>query len=60
MDWLEEAKALGASYLIIMYDPEDKEEYPVYLFNNQYLKKELAKLRLSEGKQKVIEVIKVL
>jgi len=40
-----------------MRDPEDGEEYPVYISHEQNLKKEIAKLSLSEGKQKVVDII---
>jgi hypothetical protein len=58
-NWNEKAKEIGAIYVVIMFDPEDRERYPVYLFPKDNLKKELSKLRLSEGKQKILDVIKV-
>jgi hypothetical protein len=42
-----------------MYDTEDKEEYPVFIEKSEDLEEKLKKLRLSEGRQEIREVIDI-
>ena len=58
-NWIQKAERIGATHVVVMYDPDDKEEYPVYLMPNQILQKELAKLGLSEGKQRIVDIFRV-
>jgi len=55
--WLQFAKEDNYEYLVIVYDMEDKEEYPVYIMNN--LEEELKNIKLSIRRQEVREVIKI-
>lgn len=54
-NWICFAKENNYKYLIIVYDFEDKEEYPVYINSN--LESEIKNLNLSIRNQKVVEVI---
>ena len=42
--WLEEAKRLGASHLIIAVDRFDYDNYPVYVGYNQDVNKEIKRI----------------
>lgn len=56
--WIRRAEENGSKYIIIMLDNEDKEEYPIY-YNGDDIENEIKKLSLSEGRQSVMDVIKV-
>lgn len=58
-DWVSFAKENNFTHVIIMFDGEDKDIYPIYLDKNSILEVEIKKLQLSEGKQKLIDIIKV-
>lgn len=55
--WKSQALSKGAYYLIIMYDPDDNEIYPVFVMPNENLKHLCSCLKLSEGHQKIKEII---
>lgn len=57
--WIKRARELGATHIVLMYDTEDKEEYPVFIEKSEDLEEKLKKLRLSEGKQEIREVIDI-
>lgn len=57
--WKDQAIAKGASHIIIMYDPDDKELYPVFVMPNDDLKHLCSCLELSEGHQKIQEIIPI-
>lgn len=59
LNWVIKAKELGATYLILVYDTEDKEEYPVYVKPEEDIEEKVKKIRLSEGKQKIKEICKI-
>lgn len=56
--WIKRARELGATHIVLMYDTEDKEEYPVFIEKSEDLEEKLKKLRLSEG-QEIREVIDI-
>ena len=56
--WIRRAEENGSKYIIIMLDNEDKEEYPIY-YNGDDIENEIKKLSLSEGRQSVMDVVKV-
>ncbi|MFA5759613.1 MAG: hypothetical protein WC942_09700 [Clostridia bacterium] len=58
--WINHAIEIGAKTILIMYDLDDKEEYPVYIMphdNYTVIKK---RLELSEGHQKINKIIPVI
>ena len=55
--WIEFAKENNCKYLVIVYDMEDKDEYPIYLNDN--LENEIKNINLSIRRQKVEEVIEI-
>lgn len=57
--WENQAIKNGSSYLIIMYDPDDQEIYPVFVMPNENLKHICSCLKLSEGHQTIKEIIKI-
>lgn len=57
--WKTQAFTKGASYLIIMYDPDDKELYPVFVMPHEDLKRLCSCLELSEGHQKIQEIVSI-
>lgn len=57
--WKNQAIAKGASHLIIMYDPDDKELYPVFVMPNEDLKHLCSCLELSEGQQEIQEIVPI-
>lgn len=59
LNWVIKAKELGATNLILVYDTEDKEEYPVYVKPEEDIEEKVKKIRLSEGKQKIKEICKI-
>lgn len=59
LNWVIKAKELGATHLILVYDTEDKEEYPVYVKPEEDIEEKVKKIRLSEGKQKIKEICKI-
>ena len=59
LTWIKRARDIGASHIVLMYCKEDKEQYPVYIKTNEILEEQLKKLKLSEGKQEIVEVIEL-
>ncbi len=57
--WENQAITKGASHLIVMYDPDDKELYPVFVMPNEDLKRLCSCLELSEGHQKIQEIVPI-
>jgi hypothetical protein len=49
----------GAKAVVIMYDPEDKEEYPVYVGVGEDLELRLKQLKLSVNLQKIVDVVEL-
>lgn len=56
-EWLKVAKERSATHLIIMYDKDEKDYYPVYIMPTDNLKSICSKLTLSEGHQSIKKVI---
>ena len=56
ISWEQEATLRGCSHLIIMYDPDDREEYPVFVLPTDDLHQLCQCLTLSEGHQKIKEI----
>lgn len=59
LSWVKRAQEMGATHIILAYDKEDKEQYPVFIKPEEDLENELKKLKLSEGKQEIVDVVKV-
>ncbi len=58
--WIETAIETNATHIILMYDKEDKDTYPVYVMKQEDVHKKIKKLSLSEGKQEVLEVVDIM
>lgn len=56
--WIRRAQEISCKYIIIMFDTIDREEYPVY-YSGKDIKHKIKKLTLSEGKQSLIDIIKI-
>jgi hypothetical protein len=56
-EWIQQGKEKGAAKLLIMYDMDEKETYPIYLFKGENFRTLLKRHCLSEGHQKVLEII---
>jgi hypothetical protein len=56
-NWLLQGKEKGASKILIMYDMDEHETYPVYILPEQDFRTLLKRHCLSEGHQKVLEII---
>ena len=54
--WKTEGKNRNAMWMILAYDKEDHEYYPVYVYSDAELSVTQRQLSISEGKQKVISV----
>jgi len=50
---------MKASHLIIMYDSDDKDLYPVFVMPNENLKHLCSCLELSESHQKIEKIISI-
>ena len=55
--WHEHGISIGATHIIIMYDGDEKDTYPVYVMPGDNLAYLCHRLKLSEGHQKLKEVI---
>ena len=55
--WIKFAKENNYKYLIIVYDMEDKDYYPLYLNDN--IENEIKNIELSIRRQEVKEIIKI-
>jgi len=56
-EWMAAAKENNNKYLIIVYDMEDKDYYPVYVDDDiEYI---LKNLKLSIRRQEVKDIIKI-
>ena len=58
-EWITHGIASGAKAVVIMYDPEDKEEYPVYVGVGEDLELRLKQLKLSVNLQKIVDVVEL-
>jgi len=56
--WIRRAQEISCKYIIIMFDTIDKEEYPVY-YGGKDVNHKIKQLTLSEGKQSLIDIIKI-
>jgi hypothetical protein len=57
--WVKRAKDIGATHIILVYDKEDKDQYPVFVKPEENVDEKAKRIRLSEGKQEVIEIVRV-
>lgn len=58
-EWIERARKNNYLYIIIMYDKEDKDKYPVFVESSEELDLLKKQLTLSINKQELIDVITV-
>lgn len=59
LNWVKEGKKKGASKLLVMYDMDEKETYPIYIYPEDDFRTLLKRHCLSEGHQKVLEIITI-
>jgi hypothetical protein len=59
LNWISRAKEEGATHIILVYDTEDKEEYPVFVGPGEDIEDKVKKIKLSVGKQEVREICKI-
>lgn len=59
LNWINLAKEEGATHIILVYDTEDKEEYPIFVGPEEDIEDKIKKIKLSDGKQEVREVFKL-
>ena len=59
LTWIKRARDMGATHIILMYDKEDKDKYPVFVQKHEDVDDKVKKLKLSEGKQEILDVVDV-
>lgn len=59
LNWISRAREEGATHIILIYNNENKEEYPIFVGPEEDIEDKIKKIKLSVGKQEVREICKI-